>query len=102
VCWLLPVPPAHAGDARPTPQALEFFETKIRPLFAEHCLSCHGPKKQMGDLRLDSRTALLEGNDNGPVLVPGQPAKSPLLRVVGYDSKIKMPPKGKLPQQAID
>lgn len=26
---------------------------RIRPIFAEKCLECHGPDKQKGDLRLD-------------------------------------------------
>src|SRR4051794_21482976 len=28
------------------------FERHVRPLLVEHCLGCHGPKKQMGGLRL--------------------------------------------------
>jgi hypothetical protein len=35
-------------------------------------------------------------------LVPGDPAKSPLIQVLGHDGKIKMPPQGKLPQTAVD
>src|SRR6188768_1329829 len=30
---------------------VEFFENKIRPLFAENCYSCHGEEKQKGKLR---------------------------------------------------
>ena len=28
-------------DARYSPQAVEFFETKIRPILAERCYGCH-------------------------------------------------------------
>ena len=59
-----------------TPEALEFFEKKIRPLLAEHCQKCHGPEKQKAHLRLDSRAAILRGGDNGPALVPGKVAES--------------------------
>ena len=31
----------------------DFFETKVRPVLAENCFSCHGPKKQQSDFRLD-------------------------------------------------
>jgi hypothetical protein len=100
--WTLPAQSADAGGTKPSPQAVEFFETKIRPVLVEHCQSCHGPKKQQAGLRLDSRAAVLAGSDGGPVLVPGQPEQSLLIRMVAHQSKVKMPPKGKLPQAAID
>ena len=39
--------PAARADDR-------FFEARVRPMLAEHCFTCHGPKKQKGDLRLDT------------------------------------------------
>ena len=41
--------------------SVEFFESRVRPVLATHCISCHGPKAQKGGLRLDSREALLRG-----------------------------------------
>ncbi len=87
----------QAGDISPG----DFFEAKIRPLLANKCLECHGPKKQESDLRLDSRDAAMKGNADGPVIVPGQPEKSRLIAAVSYHSDIKMPPKGKLPEEAV-
>ncbi len=97
---LLIVPTARSADP-PNPQAAEFFEKKVRPLLAEHCFSCHGPQKQRAGLRLDSKESLLRGGDTGPVVVPGQPDKSALLRAIRYQDDIKMPPKGKLPPEAV-
>ena len=34
------------------------FESEIRPLLATRCVSCHGPDKADGGLRLDSRAAI--------------------------------------------
>ncbi len=86
----------------------EFFEQKIRPLLVEHCARCHGDdkarkgKEPKGGLRTDGRAALLKGGDNGPALVPGDPAKSKLLEAVRYANKdMQMPPDGKLPEAAI-
>ncbi len=87
--------------APPSPQDIEFFEKNVRPILAAKCQSCHGPKRQQGGLRLDSRAALLKGSDNGAVLVPGEPEKSPFVRVIRYDGDVQMPPKGKLPDNAI-
>src|SRR5207253_4123827 len=31
------------------------FALEVRPLFEKHCFKCHGPEKQKGDLRFDTR-----------------------------------------------
>jgi hypothetical protein len=76
--------------------ATTFFESDVRPVLAENCYACHGPRQQMAGLRLDSREGLSKGTAAGPVLVPGDPDRSPLIRAVRYDGKIRMPPAGKL------
>ncbi len=72
----------------------EFFETRIRPLLAQKCYACHTASK-LGDLRLDSREAMLKGGKSGPAVVPGQAATSLLVRaVLQADDKLKMPMAG--------
>ncbi|HJT76110.1 MAG TPA: DUF1549 domain-containing protein, partial [Gemmataceae bacterium] len=95
---------AGARAAEATPDGVEFFEKKVRPVLAEHCYRCHSAqaKKPKGGLLLDSRAALLKGGDNGPALVPGQPEHSRLIDAVRYtDVDLRMPPRGKLPPQAV-
>jgi hypothetical protein len=87
--------------ALPEEPAVRFFETKIRPVLAEHCWSCHGPNKQRGGLRFDSRQGMLAEGDHGPAVMPGEPDKSFLLHAVRQNGEIKMPPKGKLTPEAI-
>ena len=82
-------------------QAEEFFEREVRPIFVEHCQSCHGAKKQEMSLRLDSAEGLRQGSDSGAVVVAGDPINSLLIEAVRYGSDTKMPPKGKLPDKAI-
>ena len=74
----------------------EDFEKSVRPLLAERCLKCHGPLKQSGGLRLDSREALLKGGDTGPAVVVGKPDESLMLKAVAGKGELQMPPKGKL------
>src|SRR5262249_49101036 len=74
------------GGAAADPKALEYFESKVRPLLAERCLECHGPEKQKGNLRLDSLAAILKGGDSGPALVAGKPEESLLVQAIGYTS----------------
>src|SRR5262245_19873349 len=96
LCCLGPADSALRADppGTPTPQQLEFFEARVRPVLAEHCFSCHGPKKQTAGLRLDSRAALLRGGESGPASVPGQPEKSLLINAVRHSRALRMPPKG--------
>ncbi|MBY0232184.1 MAG: DUF1549 domain-containing protein, partial [Gemmataceae bacterium] len=83
----------------PANPGIEFFEKRIRPLFHEQCLSCHGsdPKKVRGGLRLDSPAGLRKGGDSGPLAAT-------LLKAVRHEDGVKpMPPKGKLqPSQFAD
>jgi hypothetical protein len=59
------------------------FEKSVRPLLKAHCFHCHGEggRKEGGvDLRL--RRFLLKETDEGPVVTPGDPARSHLLALV--------------------
>jgi hypothetical protein len=83
---------------------IEFFEKKIRPVLVEHCYECHSvsAKKVRGELLLDSREGVRKGGESGPVIVPGDPDKSLLIKAVRYtDAATKMPKKGKLPSAVI-
>src|SRR5256885_6796942 len=95
----------HSSAANPTPEQIEFFETKIRPVFAENCFTCHSAKseKLKGGLRLDTSEALLKGGDSGPAIVVGAPEASLLVKAVRYtDPDLQMPPKNKkLPAEQI-
>src|SRR5262245_40964443 len=84
------------------PRAAEFFERQVRPVLAEHCFPCHSDQKQKAGLRLDSKAAVFKGSEAGPVVVPGEPDKSALIRAIRYQGEIKMPPKGKLPDEAVN
>jgi hypothetical protein len=96
-----PLVPARAAD--PSSEAVEFFEKKIRPLLVENCFECHGNvKKPKAHLRLDSRAAMLKGGDSGPVLVPGKPEASQIIKAVRFnDSDLRMPKRGKMADQRI-
>ena len=77
-----PLPALPVPAAAQSPEA--FFETRVRPVLVERCYSCHGPLRQ-GELRLDSREALLEGGASGPAIVPGDPDASLLIRNVRHE-----------------
>lgn len=111
VLLLAPLAPVSsnlwADDAAPaaTPEGIEFFEKKIRPLFVKHCTECHSAEgtEPEGDLRLDTAAGWRRGGHGGPALVPGDPDASLLMRAVRYkDSELQMPPENKLSDAEID
>lgn len=55
--------PICAGATSPDVEA--FFESEIRPVLATRCVSCHGPERQEGDTRMDSRAAVLASHEGG-------------------------------------
>jgi hypothetical protein len=73
----------------------------VRPVLADHCYGCHGPKKQSAGLRLDTAAGIKAGADDGPVIVPGDPAKSRLIASVKRENELAMPPKNPLPADAV-
>ncbi|WZO99956.1 PSD1 and planctomycete cytochrome C domain-containing protein [Isosphaeraceae bacterium EP7] len=99
---LLRASPAAADAPAVAAEAADFFETRIRPMIFDRCVSCHGPDKQASGLRLDSREAMLEGGLEGPSVVPGDPDASLMVQAVRHIGDYKMPPKGgKLADQAL-
>ena len=90
-------PLAVASGAAPTAAQIEFFETDVRPLLAEHCYQCHSSKAKpvFAKLHLDSPGGLARGSESGPVVVPGKPDESRLIQAVRGEL-MQMPPTGKL------
>ncbi|MEP0845474.1 MAG: hypothetical protein HRF50_01480 [Phycisphaerae bacterium] len=73
------------------------FEIKIAPILAGRCVSCHGTDKRKGDLSLLSLASLLHGGEDGPVIAPGRPEESELVRRIRLplDDVDHMPPEEK-------
>jgi cytochrome c553 len=87
-----------AAAADPT----EFFETRVRPVLANNCYSCHA-NSELGGLRLDSRERILKGGKSGAAVIPGKPDESLLIRAIRQvDSRLKMPLGGKLTDEEIN
>lgn len=81
-------------DEGATPQ---FYSTRVQPILKEHCYRCHGGMNHRGGLNLATKTGMLKGGHDGPVVVAGDPAKSLLVRLIRHEGPAKnpmpMPPK---------
>jgi hypothetical protein len=83
-------------------RADDHFEKQIRPLLIERCVGCHGPDKQKGGLRLDSKAGWQTGGDSGTAVVPGKPDDSLLMKAVrGQGGLTQMPPGKKLSEADV-
>ncbi len=82
--------------AAPTPQQVELFESKIRPILAQECYECHSSAtKKKGGLVLDSRVGWQSGGESGDVIKPGDPAASLLVQTIKHEHEdLKMPKAG--------
>ena len=85
-----------AADYQSIPQGGVDYFRDVRPILETKCYDCHQGGKVKGDLRLDTlKNALTGGADEGPAIVSGKPAESPLIhRITTGDEDLIMPPKG--------
>ena len=83
-------------------EGIQFFETKVKPVFEQHCNKCHNEKKAKGGLRLDIPEGILLGSDSGEIIDHKDINESILMIAVKrLDEDIEMPPKNSLPQKDI-
>ncbi|MFC5454882.1 DUF1553 domain-containing protein [Prosthecobacter fluviatilis] len=80
------------------------FVRDVRPIFQQHCYSCHGEKKQKSGLRLDIKSEAFKGGDkHAPDIISGKAKDSPLIHFIITDDEDElMPPKGKISSKEIE
>ncbi|MDB5264366.1 MAG: hypothetical protein JWQ14_3649, partial [Adhaeribacter sp.] len=73
------------------------LNTQVRAIFAHNCYKCHSSDKIKGELRLDQRDLVFKGGKSGPIIVPGEPHNSEIIRRINLPRSHKeaMPGKGK-------
>jgi hypothetical protein len=94
--FLMAATAAWIGSGHVQAESKIDFVKDIQPILQAACLKCHGPEKQKGELRLDSKAAAFKGGKDGQVIVPGQSDKSDLYKRVSLPagSDDIMPSKG--------
>ncbi len=72
------------------------FAKDVLPILEKNCVKCHGPEKQKGGLRLDTRDAAMKGGKTGKSILAGDAAKSDLYRriVLPKSDDDRMPSEG--------
>lgn len=69
-------PGLPAIDAAPA----QLDQHSVQPILLLRCKTCHGPQQLAGNVDLRSVDALMRGGPRGPLVIPGDPAASPILQ----------------------
>jgi uncharacterized membrane protein/YHS domain-containing protein/mono/diheme cytochrome c family protein len=98
-----PGKPAAPQTNRVDVAQLVAFQNVIQPVLQKDCVSCHGPEKAKGGLRLDSFDALIKGGKGGAAIVAGKASDSEVIKRIHLPATDDdhMPPDGK-PQPSSD
>jgi hypothetical protein len=79
------------------------FEDHIKPIFREHCTSCHNNNAKKGGLSLESFQMTMTGGSSGEVLVAGDLDSSRLYALTAHKEQPVMPPmQDRIPQAKLD
>jgi cytochrome c len=86
--------PAVSAQSADSPA---FYTQKVRPILMKNCGKCHFNMNHKGGLAMDTKALIMKGGRDGVVIVPGNPDKSVLLKLMKHQgppaSPKPMPPK---------
>lgn len=94
------------AEETPNAEQIQFFESKVRPIFVEHCYECHSATADEveAELLLDSKWGWMTGGESGPAIIPGNLDDSLVIDAVRYEENkvTAMPPRSKLSDKEIE
>ena len=94
------VAPSHSANMK---KGLELFKTKVKGLFMDQCIRCHGGEKIKGKLDMSTRAKLLKGGFEEKGFVSGDHKNSFLWKTISHEAEPFMPnKKPKMKQEDID
>jgi cytochrome c len=78
------------------PGTAQFYTEKVVPVLKANCYQCHGGTAHRGGLSLATKAGMLKGGHDGTVLIPGDPQKSLIVKLIRHegpaDDPMPMPP----------
>jgi hypothetical protein len=97
--------PTETGSDQPATGDPISFKRDVAPILMKNCLACHGQQEPKGEYQLSSYEKLMkEGYSGSPVITPGKPEESELLRLVSSEDADERMPKeaDPLPAEAVE
>lgn len=80
-----------ADHAAQRAKGMKLFQSQVRDLLIQRCLSCHGGDSAEGKLDLTTQAGLLHGGERGPAVIIGRGEKSLLARLISHQQEPRMP-----------
>jgi len=79
------------------------FDDHVKPIFREHCTSCHNANDKKSGLALDTYQAVMNGGSGGEVVAAGDLDSSRLYALTAHKEQPFMPPnQDMIPQAKVD
>ncbi len=89
----------HIASRGATVAGEPFAYADVAPIFQKNCIICHSGDGPPRGLRLDTCENIRKGSDRGPVVAPGDPENSELVRRIKGISQPRMPFDGRRTSQ---
>ena len=84
-------PAQAAGSSVTAADTSHLTFADVAPIFNQSCTTCHSGHDAPLKLHLDSYDAVMAGSKYGPVVVPGKPGESELVKRIRGESTPRMP-----------
>jgi len=69
----------------------EFYTAKVKPILDTNCARCHMGTAHRGGLNFETHDGLMKGGKDGVVVVPGDPSKSLLVKLIRHEGPVEDP-----------
>jgi WD40 repeat protein/mono/diheme cytochrome c family protein len=84
---------APAAESEPSEEVKKVtYEDDVRPIFRQHCFTCHNQNEKKGGLALDTYASTIEGGASGEVVYEGDGGSSRLWMLIAHEDTPVMPP----------
>jgi cytochrome c len=101
------VTPSHEVQLSPDfirahddPATLDFYRTRVQPIFQQDCYRCHGGMNRKGELNFQAKAGMMQGGKHGAAVVPGN-ANSLLLKEIRREDGEHVKPMPPPPQEKL-
>lgn len=79
------------------------YEDHVKPVFRNHCASCHNPEEKNSNLDVMTYSSLIAGGASGQVVAGGNADVSRLFKLIAHTEEPKMPPdSAKIPDAELE
>ncbi len=87
--------------AHDDPATLDFYRSRVQPIFKQDCYRCHAGLNRKGELSIQTKAGMAKGGKHGHALVPGDVPNSLLLKGIRREDTEHVKPMPPPPQEKM-